>query len=226
MTIFMGINTGDFAFAAIDTKTTVPGEDPRTDEPKMNLLNDYSIGFATVGAVLNLSGSDYFRVGLELVSKINNYPTLKPYDEIINDITYEYYTAYKKQVPNKQPSIVIIFGYHKEKNTPFLYECRSDNGFTPTEVSMNHAYFRGSQQGAYKAASLNVYKNLVRNNEINLQEWAKKTFDAVPDNNAVDYPLLLRIYKKDGKLSGEGDIVTANTTSFREEFKVYLPALN
>ncbi|EZP77608.1 hypothetical protein H839_08244 [Parageobacillus genomosp. 1] len=227
----MGIRTKEFVFAAIDSKTTtIIGREvsQESEQPKIYTLTNYYISFATIGRVL-CSGP--LRVGAELTSRFNSNGITKSYEEIIKEIANEYKNAYARQVNDGYTSITVILGYDPKSRETFLYECKSPD-FEPQLIPINKAVFYGSRAEEYKQEGIKVFRRLKGNclkrifkkqNKINLQIWAKQTFDSINDNPNVGYPLLLCLYSKNGNPIYNGDaIYDKKNISLRDAFNVNL----
>ncbi|AZV41528.1 hypothetical protein BAOM_0917 [Peribacillus asahii] len=238
MTIFMGIRTEQFVFAAIDTRATIKNSDgpqeTKEGSRKLYWLDNYNISFATIGTVLKgeyiPSIDDHLRIGSYIIDKINNNNgTRKSYKQIVNEIANVYSKTYNQQAYDGT-SITMIFGCEPD-GEPFLYECRSPD-FTPKMVKKNIALFRGSEEQEYKTQSIEVFRKLrgcwlrrvlKKENKINLQVWSKRTFDSISNNKYVGYPLLLNIIWSNG--NQQKDTISETNLSIKEEFNVKLKKL-
>lgn len=229
----MGIRTDKYVFAAIDSRITFKdcetGRRTRTEdfEKKIYGLKNYDIGFATAGTTLR--GSSGERIGLSLTEKIDAYGNSKSYKDIIDDIVNEYKLAYVQQVSDNSRTFLLIWGYDPEEKEPFLFKCERPN-FEPQLIKKNESLFIGAPQ--YKSNAIRIFNDLRGNwverivkkirkrDKINLKKWAKDTFDAIKNNEAVEYPLTVMICRKGNKT---GSIVyDKNSSVFEDDFNVKL----
>ena len=231
MTIFMGIRTKKFAFGAIDSRVTnrVTG-DYEGYQPKMYSLDEYNITLATVGTVLKVTKD--FRLSWGIKGLLSSQGKAASYEQVISRITNSYKNFYAKKVPAAQQdnykSFVIIFGYNPKIKETFMYKCESPS-FTPQVIGINEPLFLGAYYGTYKKNAMNILEQHPSLSKVNLQEWVKQTFDSVPNNPYVGYPLVLQIYKK--KLfpwskTATGDSFSGNSLKPLKQFNVNLKSIN
>jgi len=229
----MGIKTKQFAFGAIDSKSSPRDKSKLTEETeedfkyqsKIFQLDHYHMSFATIGTVL-LSDEGQ-RVGFNLKLEIDQKPKKASYDKIIGEIANTYKDAYVQQIKDDSKSTVVIFGYDSVKETPFMYKCVSPN-FEPEEISSNELIFAGSYHEDYKDAAKEIFdENYSGNSEVNLYHWATDIFENLSQNELVGYPYYLHLYKKGLSLGNPspftGDTIKENEHKFDTRFKVDLP---
>lgn len=231
----MGIQTDDFSFGAIDTKTTLRSDTGEKTgeiqyERKIFGLEDYRMSFATAGLVLETEFE--IRTGYYVKEKIDSGGKKKSYSDVINEISDLYKQAYEDQGTYEHESYLMIFGSNPNTLKPFLYKCSSPN-FEPEAIKQNELFFIGAYSDQYKAKATEIFNELMLEcssdgYDFNLMEWATKTFDAMSHNDAVGYPYILHLYKPylalftDERAQYTGDTISKGEYRIRTDFDVEL----